>query len=389
MSLVYPASDPGATTPQAHVLVIGVGRYPYLINGGGTLAINHFNMGQLDSPPESAQAMANWLIAKSTTSHLNPNVPLGTVELLLSPTTYTDSAGSTRTVDDATFANISNAFETWLARCDRNADNVGIFYFCGHGLERTDAFLLASDHGDSRYKPWRHTIHFSATELGVRAAAKAKTFCWLIDACRNNPIDTTRWPLIAAQPLFNPPIQQMPPRVTQMLRATTLNDVAHGPPGGGISYFTAALLRCLEKLGAESPMAGSKWEVTTDSLRRAMEELMRRTPLPDGSFGKCDSGGSSNTFGQPTTLHTLPGAAGVLVKITYEPEAALEFATLSAERTGQETRSRKPAPEPWMLELEAAQYDIRARFANGEYPDKELTNRTVAPPVIVYPLGGI
>ena len=121
-------------------------------------------------------------------------------------------------MDDATFANISTAFDSWLARCDRNPDNIGIFYFCGHGLEREDAYLLASDHGDSHARPWRNTIHFNATEQGVRAAARANTFCWLIDACRNNPIDTVKWPLIAAQPLFTPPIQQFPPRLTQVLR---------------------------------------------------------------------------------------------------------------------------------------------------------------------------
>jgi hypothetical protein len=128
MSLVYPSSDPGASTPQAHALLIGVGKYPHLIGGTGPLAINHFNMGQLPSPPASAQAMANWLIDKRTTTHLNLNVPLGTVELLLSPTTYTDPAGMVHIVDDATFANISTAFQSWLTRCNRNPDNIGIFY---------------------------------------------------------------------------------------------------------------------------------------------------------------------------------------------------------------------------------------------------------------------
>lgn len=388
MSLVYPAIDPGAKTPQVHALLIGVGRYPHLIGGGGPPAINHFNMGQLASPPASAQALANWLIDRRTTSHLNPRVPLGTVELLLSPTDYTDTAGGRRAVDDATFANISTAFDSWLARCDRNPDNIGIFYFCGHGLEREDAYLLASDHGDSHSRPWRNTIHFNATEQGVRAAARANTFCWLIDACRNNPIDTVKWPLIAAQPLFTPPIQQFPPRLTQVLRATTGNDVAHGPPGGGVSFFTAALIRCLESLGADSPLVGTKWRVTTESLRCAMEELMRRTHLPDGSLGKCDAAGSSNTLGPPTMLHTLPGAAGVLTTITYRPEPALEFASLSVGRGGDPPLSRNPAPECWRLELEAAQYDIRAHFAHREYPDDELRNQTLAPPAIECALGG-
>jgi hypothetical protein len=354
------------------------------------LAINHFGMGQLPSPPASAQALANWLIDKRTTSHLNATVPLGTVELLLSPGVYIDSAGATRSVDDTIFANISTAFQSWLTRCDRNPDNIGIFYFCGHGLERPpDAFLLASDYGDSTFLPWRNAINFSVTELGVRAAAKAKTFCWLIDACRNNPIDTVKWPTIPAQPLFSPPIQQFPPRVTQVLRATTMNDVAHGPSTGGVSFFTDAILRCLDSLGAGSPLVGPKWRVTTESLRAAMEELMRRTVLPDGSLGKCDASLSSNTFGPPTVLHTLPGAARTLATVTYQPEAALEFASLSVERAGVPLVKRvKPAPEPWKLELEVAQYDIRARFPGGQYADSVLPAQLLAPPVTECPLGG-
>jgi hypothetical protein len=387
MSLVYPASDPNVSTPQTHALLIGVGHYPHLIQGGGALAINHFNMGQLPSPPASAQAMAKWLIEKRTTTHVNTLAPLGTVELLLSPTSYTDPTGASRTVDDATFANISTAFQSWLSRCNRNPDNIGIFYFCGHGLERTDTYLLASDHGDSSYLPWRNTINLSATELGVRAAAKARTFSWLIDACRNNPIDTVKWPLIAAQPLYTPPIQQFPPRVNQVLRATTVNDVAHGPQNGGVSYFTAALIRCLDSLGAASTKVGPNWRVTTDSLTSAMAELMRRTPLPDGSLGKCDSGGSSNTFGLPIMLHTLPGTARVLTAITYQPDLALEFASLSVERSGCPIQSRVPTPERWALELDAAVYDMHARFAHNEYADADLFNQIVAPPVIECPLG--
>ena len=389
MSLVYPQSDPGVSTPQAHALLIGVGRYPHLLGGDGPLAINSFGMGQLPSPPASAQALANWLIDKRTTTHLNARVPLGTVELLLSPGTYTASAGASRTVDDATFEKISAAFENWLARCDRNPENIGIFYFCGHGLERhPDGFLLASDHGDSHAQPWRNAINFSVTEQGVRMAAKARTFCWLIDACRNNPIDAVQWPAILAQPLFSPPIQQFPPRVTQVLRATTLNDVAHGPTGGGVSFFTAAIIRCLESLGASSPRVGPTWRVTTESLRGAMEVLMSRTLLPDGSFGKCDSGGSSNTFGLPTTLHALPpGAARALATVTYQPRAGLEFASLSVERAGVAPLNRPPAPDPWMLELEVDQYDIRAHFPGGQYPNDALLAQLLAPPAAEYPLG--
>lgn len=387
MSLVYPASDPGDPSPMAHALVIGVGRYAHLRDGGGTRAKNHFDMEQLVSPTASAQAMANWLVGRRTTTHVNRKVPLGTVELLLSPTPYTDPSGRARDVDEATFANIAAAFKAWRARCDRHEDNIGIFYFCGHGLERESTYLLPSDHGSDEDLPWRNTIDFGLTKTGVEAASRARTLCWLIDACRNNPIDTRKWPVIAAQPLFDPPLRGDPPRVILDLRPTTRNGVALGPPEGGVSYFTKELIRCLDDLGASGSLMGGKWCVTTESLRLAMEIVMSRTELHDGSQGRCDARGSCNTYGPPTILHVLPGPARVLTTITYNPEPALEFASLSVGRDGCAPVCRDPAPERWDLDLEAARYDIRAHFPRREYPDSELRDQILSPPAIAFELG--
>ena len=46
-------------------------------------------------------------------------------------------------------------------RCDRDADNVGLFYFCGHGLESAGQMLLAEDFGVSSNRPWEAAIDFS------------------------------------------------------------------------------------------------------------------------------------------------------------------------------------------------------------------------------------
>ena len=46
-----------------HALVIGIGDYPHLIGGSGPLTPSHDGMQQLSSPPVSARAVADWLIA--------------------------------------------------------------------------------------------------------------------------------------------------------------------------------------------------------------------------------------------------------------------------------------------------------------------------------------
>ena len=181
--------------------------------------------------------------------------------------------------------------------------------------------MLPSDHGASPNRPWDNTIDIGLTRTGIESACKAGTICWLVDACRNDPIDMLNWPEIAARPLYTPAIRHFPPRVILDLRPTVRKGVAHGPPGGGVSYFTEALIRCLDRLGASSSVvAGGRWCVTTESLRLGMEALMKRTPLPDGSWGECDVRGSCNNRVHPTILHTLPGPARVLATITYHPE---------------------------------------------------------------------
>lgn len=55
--------DDGKTDPGTHVLMIGVGRYPFLEGGN---AANPFNMamgmGQLSSPSLSVQELASWFM---------------------------------------------------------------------------------------------------------------------------------------------------------------------------------------------------------------------------------------------------------------------------------------------------------------------------------------
>ena len=48
--------------PVTHAIVIGVGDYPHLVNGTGTLTNKNGGLKQLSSPPESARTFCNWLL---------------------------------------------------------------------------------------------------------------------------------------------------------------------------------------------------------------------------------------------------------------------------------------------------------------------------------------
>jgi hypothetical protein len=383
MSLIYPADDPNSATPMIHALIVGVGEYPYLIGGSKFRtepAKYLMGLKQLTSPQVSAKRLANWLIRKLTTTH-QPSRPLGTVELLLSPMAYTNAHGNATEVEDGTFDNIKKAFERWHTRCHRNADNIAVFYFCGHGIEWEKTYLLASDFGASKATPWENAIDFDITRMGFLGDCQARTVCCFVDACREVSVDQIQQLNVAARPLWDASTLPVGDRDALIFKAARSGEKAHGPANSE-SYFVGAIIRCLEQLGAHWQPADDTWKVNTNSLGLALRQLMRRTLIKDVGPGACDVGGYSNTP-DPTELLQLPGVASAMAEITYDPDTALEYAELSCvpSGSGQPPQKRQPPkPEPWPLVLSAGSYDLAAHFSGSEYPSRTVSQQIILPP---------
>jgi hypothetical protein len=189
MTTVYernPAAEPGV-----HILAIGVGRYPYLIGGSGRLTNNPLGLAQLSSPPVSVKAVIDWflasVVAPGTGGFANPVTLLGSIEGLASsdaPVSVT-SAGGVIQLEAATKANIQDAFERWLARLTSHDANIGVFYFCGHGVMVADHYLLAEDFGQSNAVPWERAFDISNTLRAVERDAKGALY-FFVDACRQS-----------------------------------------------------------------------------------------------------------------------------------------------------------------------------------------------------------
>ena len=178
--LFFSTGKPG---PGLHALVIGVGAYAHLEGGSGTEIedpLRYGNLGQLTSPPRSALAFANWL---RESNHDRWKAPLATIELLISPApSDPDPAGSSLIFPDATIDGILAAFDAWTQRCGSDANNVAVFYFCGHGLQSEEQILLASDFG--RYSNhFRGAFAFDSTREAFLQRLP-KTQCFFVDACR-------------------------------------------------------------------------------------------------------------------------------------------------------------------------------------------------------------
>ena len=143
MTLMFPSppASPEVNTRGTHVLIIAAGEYPALWGGDPAKQLSDadkIGMRQLSSPPLSAAALAEWFLADSDGSQMqgfhNPEAPLASVEMLVSPTrSYRLPDGSEVAVEAATKANITGAFRKWRLRAASHPDNNAVFYFCGHG----------------------------------------------------------------------------------------------------------------------------------------------------------------------------------------------------------------------------------------------------------------
>lgn len=364
MSLVFNAGLP-PNSPQTHVLIVGVGDYPHLL-GGSTAATararDSFGLSQLTSPQVSAAAFANWL-PKLT----NRRTPLGTINLLLSPANCTDGAGNSSVVDLPTMANLKTAFSAWSQRCDANDTNIAIFYFCGHGLEKNgNSILLPCDFGNpAEANISANMIDFDLTYNCNLLECSAKTQIYLIDACRQ-----TSTQLLALR--TSPTALTSTTKLHQLLRdapvikATNSGLKAHAEPGK-VSFYTQALLACLEKMGARGQNAG-RWEIATSSLGQAMKYYLKRL-TPSGLEPLiCDVGGRSNF---DTVIHYFVGTAYVMSSIDCEPSAALPVAQFFLRNGSTFVKSRVTSePNPWELEVPAGNYDIEVKFRITQYVDK-------------------
>lgn len=351
--------------PGTHVFIVGVGKYPHFKGGSGPETTQHKGMGQLTSPPVSAMKMLEWA---DTTLH-NPQAPLKSIEVLISQTdqaTYTDATNTTAAIDEATWDNFEQAAIAWFQRLDTHAGNVGIFYFCGHGLgDGINMQLLMSDCGRSPVLLSK-ALNFPAFRLGM-GECKAQKQIFFVDACRVVDAATILNPHDRGQP-------GLPGRVTKIfdgsnpvLYSARQGEQAFGTPGQ-VSDFTAALLAGLSRCGVFRPK-GTTWAVQPQELQKAVAALM------DDFSGKpqCPADGMS---GVGFTLHVLKGDPEVVVHVMLDKPEASQVATLRCVTTTK-TVARTTTDHPWRTFLPPGPCSVEAHFA----PPSTYTAQPVSLPL--------
>jgi len=285
--------DPGGA-PATHALVIGIGAYPWLLDGAeqGDAALAD-GMGQLSSPPVSARAIAKWLVG----SHADPGAPLATVDLLISeegggqaPLGTGEEVFQAEPADKATMV---AAIRAWRARCNEHPDNLALFFFCGHGVGRGfDLVLLAHDYGSDPEQPFEHSIWFEGMKEAMRSCEATRQL-FFIDACRVHSAKLSADytvkldPVMSVRTPFTVGVRQ------SVYHATTSGAPAFGRPDRP-SLFTQNLIKGLEGLGANDNRG--EWWVETTGLQRAL------TGLADEFADEEDRGLQAPTSGEQVSF---------------------------------------------------------------------------------------
>lgn len=361
MTLVFDRIDDGSG--QTHALVIGVGGYKHLFGGSDPKNQVIPQIGvlkQLTTAPRSAIAFAEFLIETQD----QWRSPLGSVELLYSTPPEDDlQVPADFDAQGAAFAEIQEAYDAWRERCDKHQDNIAVLYFCGHGVEKEEQYLLAEDFGKSPGNPWLGSFAIDSTQLAFWAC-KAQTQCFFIDACREIT-DSMKEYDITVLPLETPNFSQPEADSTMIMKATAGRETALGPKKG-VAYCTQALIRGFR--GDAADQDGSGWVVRSGIISDRITRILRRVKNDQAFRQRCPC-----EVTKSTELLRLPD--GVIPKlwleVVCEPEEATSRARLSCTQLtlpGQPAAQQHTSVgEPIQKEVEAGTYVARSEFDDGEF----------------------
>jgi hypothetical protein len=285
--------------PRTHVLIVGVGHYPYFIDGPRESP--GAELSQLTSPSPSARALANWFIDE----YRYPPAPLGSVALLVSeeiPTPFLTPSGA-RQLLDPDYNNFSVSVEHWFDRGNTDENNRLIFMFCGHGYGfAQESSLLMSDFDFSRQARWDSALDLGKFVLGMAKCAAAEQL-YFIDACRRPHGDLVSPGAVAGRTpihVIADPRANYQSKVNTPLFFATGNDEPALSRANDVSIFTAAFLKAMRGMAARDD--SGEWSVNNYSLLEAMAHISDRLTNEFFSNPQQPQGGQARAF----VLHCLP-----------------------------------------------------------------------------------
>lgn len=290
-ALVFKADEDG---PQTHVLIVGVGHYPFFRNGGDD-ADDAAPLGQLISSTISARILANWFLNE----YRYPPAPLGSVGLLLSELEEKPFVAPTGNwlVPAPTYVAFSEAAKAWHVRGNSDEDNRLIFFFCGHGFGYgVLASLLMADFDFREHDAWDSALDLGKFVAGMETCAAAEQV-YFIDACRRPHGDLLppgaaigRSPIHAKS---TPRKDFSTTRNAPLIFSAGDDQPARGRTDGA-SVFTDAFMKSVQGMGARDD--NGDWRINNYSLLEAMSHVSLRLTEQHFPEPQQPQGGQARAF---------------------------------------------------------------------------------------------
>lgn len=360
---------------KTHILLIGVGGYPYLKGGNSSLVqkAELARLGQLTSPVPSVVALYDKIISYDQQDVWSKK--LGSIEILLSLPPGALPVLQGLDIENANLDNIRSSYFSWKTRCDQHEDNVAFFFFCGHGFQKGHHFLLADDFGRFPQNPWLGAFNFDDTRDAFYSC-RAQTPIFLIDACRQVTIGMLEHGLTVA-PIENPSLFNPEESKNHLtLKATASGGSAYGQKGKP-TYFTQAVISGLEGLVAQQD-PDDDWVVETSALGYNIHLLLDLINAKQSFKQRCQT-----AAGMSADIIKRKTAPNAWLEVSCSPHAAQSSAGLTCTEEAEdhpETFSRDPKADTWKLHIKAATYKIVASFSAGDGYSNATKRAALIPP---------
>jgi len=264
---------PGVHAPAVtHAFVVGVSHYPFADGPEATADGESFEITNLTGAAKSASNIAAWLLDE----YRNPDAPLATIRVLLSPTDGEELnprvAGELAGPSPATRDSVVGEFDEFRQACRENPDNVAFVYFAGHGIQlnKRGAVVLLHDFG---VMGKGNKLYGAIDVAGCREAmdenGNAHHQIWFSDACRQLPDIARKFESLPGAYTADEGNGQVD--ASPLFLASSARESAFAAVGG-TTIFSDALLAALRGDAAVGPTNDcSDWHVSTTSLIRTLQ----------------------------------------------------------------------------------------------------------------------
>ena len=303
--------SPKEGTPTVHVLVIGVSSYDHLPGGTGeqSTAAMLSGLSQLSAAATSATRIALWI--RNTFDF--PNVQLGTVRLLASPSPAELPLPDDVAPPPATYDEVRKAVAGWLKDARSGDGNVSVLYVAGHGIQTSSegGIVLLQDVGaPDSIRILERAIDVASVRLGMVADPAAADTCtppvqyYFYDACRVVPPATAAYEELKAG-VFLDIAKGAAPTTSYVLWGSSAGDYALADPETRETLFSAAFTEALE---SRAPVGPDGRTVRLAEFGLALETLVAELADQHGEQQNVTPGGSG-PFSTPVYLRPAARSA--------------------------------------------------------------------------------